>query len=207
MARAPLILPRLPSGSGGMSTRLVALLVLGGVAAGVASASALLKELPPFGAVAVGPWRTFPLMGSGDIDPYARAILIRAPHLPMAAGEGLKFVAFGDGQGRSFSAECRYRLSGLTLPSRGWSLAIADPEGRSRRDDPAYLTDADMVVGEDGRLSITVSRRASAGNWLPSPAFGRYTLVLRFYDTPVSSSTASLEAQALPAIERLECGA
>lgn len=206
MARSPLLLPRRGAGGHGMGTGLVALVIFAALAAGIASAAGLLRELPPFGAIHVGPWRSFPALGSPQVDPYGRAILTRGPHLPMALGEGLQFVAFSDGEGRGLRADCRYVVSGATLPSRGWTLAVADRDGRSLHGEGAVLTDGDIVAGEDGVVAITASRSPTGGNWLRLVTPGSFTLVLRFYDTPVSATASALDPGSLPAIHRTGCG-
>lgn len=205
MARSPLLLPPEAPPRRGMTTAAAAAILIGALAVGVATAGSLLRESPPFGAVHVGPWRSHPAIGSADVDPYGRAILTRAPHFPIALGEGLRFVAFTDGEGRGLNGACRYRLAGATLPSRGWTLAVGDGDGRALPSAAAYLTDGDMVTGEDGLVSVQVAASAQGGAWLRLPPVGAFTLILRFYDTPVSATAAQLDAGSLPAITRLGC--
>jgi hypothetical protein len=205
MAKSPLLLPPEAAPRRGMTTAVTAAILIGALAVGVASAGSLLREHPPFGAVHVGPWRSHPAIGSADVDPYGRAILTRAPHFPVALGEGLQFVAFIDGEGRGLDGACRYRLAGSTLPSRGWTLAVGDRDGRSLRSAASYLTDGDMVTGEDGRVRVQVAASAQGGAWLRLPGPGPFTLILRFYDTPVSATAALLDPASLPAIERVGC--
>jgi hypothetical protein len=190
-----------------MKTRYLVVLVVGALAVGIGSGWALLGERPPFGAVHLGPWQSFPRMGSSDVDPYSRAILARGPHLPLAAGEGVQLLAQADSSGASLDAACRYLLSGSTLPSRGWTLSVTDRANRTvKGEDMAALSDADLVSDEKGEVRITASTRISSGTWLKLPAEGRFGLILRFYDTPSSSAIGQLPLSALPRIERLACG-
>ncbi len=209
MARAtPLIAPkgqRFAAPGAGMRTRTAIVLVLGALAAGLGSAWAVLVGQPPLGAVAVGPWTAWPRSGSVDIDPYARAVQVRGPHLPMAAGEGVTFLAYADGGGAALTGRCRYRVAGLTLPSRGWSLALVDRAGRPLDAGGAHVTDADVVTGEDGAVAVHVGTGPAAGAWLRVPASAPFGLALRFYDTPLSAAIEQLPASALPAITRLGC--
>ncbi|MCO4053581.1 MAG: DUF1214 domain-containing protein [Bosea sp.] len=207
--KAPLVLPwRDRSGTArpDMKTRHLALLVFGALAAGMGSVWALLGERPPLGAASIGPWESFPRMGASDVDPYGRAILARGPHLPLAAGEGVQFSARVDNAGDALSSACDYRLTGATLPSRGWTMTVADRGGRALlANQAAAISDADIVTDEGGRVTVSLSARVQPGVWLQTPDRGRYTLILRFYDTPASASVAQLNKAALPAIERLGC--
>ena len=145
-------------------------------------------------------------MGASDVDPYGRAILARGPHLPLAAGEGVQFSARVDNAGDALSSACDYRLTGATLPSRGWTMTVADRGGRALlANQAAAISDADIVTDEGGRVTVSLSARVQPGVWLQTPDRGRYTLILRFYDTPASASVAQLNKAALPAIERLGC--
>jgi hypothetical protein len=209
LRRAPLTLSRLTRDDGlrpDMKTRNAALLIAAALLAGVGSAWALLGERPPFGAVELGPWRSYPRMGSSDVDPYGRAILARGPHLPLAAGEGVELSARSDSSGSALDGRCRYSLRGPTLPSRGWTLTMADRSDRALAGDAAAaLSDADLVTGEDGIIAVTVSSTVAPGNWLRAPADRGFSLILRFYDTPVSAGVGQLAATALPRIERVSC--
>jgi len=208
---APLTLPRpsrLDPIRPDLRTRYLIVLVLAALAAGIGSTWAVLGEKPPVGAVKLGPWQSFPRLGSADIDPYGRAILARGPHLPLATGEGIQLNAATDSAGAALSGSCRYRISGTTLPSRGWTLVVANGASRPLTGtDAAGLTDADVLTDEAGKLSITASPQVSSGNWLRLPQQARFELILRFYDTPVSSSISQLDPAALPRIDRLACEA
>jgi hypothetical protein len=203
---APLSLPRRgTSFSRPTRTRAAVLAVAAGLALGIGTAWLSLGEEPPFGAVEVGPWKTWPRLGSIEVDPYSRAILARAPHLPLAAGEGLTFMAQRDSEGRALVATCRYRLSGSTLPSRGWTITVLDAGGRRPAGPARTISDAD-IFGEEGQpVSLVASTRIAAGPWLPLPQGGRFGLALRFYDTPLSANAAQLAQDALPRIDRLGC--
>ena len=83
---------------------------------------------------------------------------------------------------------------------------MADRGGRALlANQAAAISDADIVTDEGGRVTVSLSARVQPGVWLQTPDRGRYTLILRFYDTPASASVAQLNKAALPAIERLGC--
>jgi hypothetical protein len=206
MARAALVLPAASAPRRGFATRHVALCLVAALALGIGASLATLTGAPPVGRVEIGPWTTYPLLGSSDVDPYARALLVRQARLPLGLGEGLSFTATRDSAGGALDGGCRYRIEGATLPSRGWTLTVADRDGRALAGrDAASLTDASLLGDETGRIRIAAGSTALSGNWLRLPAGERFTLLLRFYDTPVSGGIAALDASALPAITVVSC--
>jgi hypothetical protein len=206
MARAALLLPRDGDRRSGFATRHVVFALVAALALGVGATLWVVRSQPLVGALDIGPWRTHPLLGSAEVDPYARAMLAREPRLPLGLGEGLTFTAGRDSTGAPLDGACRYRLTGSTLPSRGWTLTVADRDGHALAGrDAASLTDAMLLTGEDGRIAVDAGAQTLAGAWLRLPAGERFTLVLRFYDTPVSGGVSALSAASLPAIERVSC--
>jgi hypothetical protein len=176
---------------------------------GVPSAYWAVKGEYPVGGQRVGPWRTWPAVGSNRVDPYARAIIARRAEIPLATGEGLALTATADSGGQVLDGACAYRIGSTVPQARLWTLTVYDADGRLRVSDTvrAGITSAEILREADGRFAVTVAPGARPGNWLKSPEGGRFTMVLRLYDTSVAASAASLDARALPAIERLECGA
>ncbi|MCX7341843.1 MAG: DUF1214 domain-containing protein [Hyphomicrobiales bacterium] len=192
---------------GGLKTRSLAVIILLALIAGIGSTAVMLGERPPLGAYRLGPWQTFPRIGSSEVDPYGRALLARGPHLPLAVGEGIRLNARTDDAGAPLTGSCSYRVVGNSIPSRGWTLAVVDLADRALTGpDAAALSDADLVTSESADILITVSSRIAAGNWLRVPQAGRFGLVLRFYDTPLAASLGQLSPGFLPRIERIICG-
>jgi hypothetical protein len=178
-----------------------------GAGLGLVSAHWAVSARPVIGRVEVGPWAAWPSGGSRDIDPYMRAFLSRGVHLPLGAGEGLELIAERSDEGEPLDARCRYRVSGVTPPTRGWTLGATDAAGAPFVMAPgrASFSDAELVRGENGAMSIAVAATAQAGNWLPLPPQGRFQLRLRLYDTPISSQTGETQAANLPRITRIDC--
>ncbi|MDJ1159042.1 DUF1214 domain-containing protein [Chelatococcus sp. SYSU_G07232] len=174
---------------------------------GLGSAYLAVRDVPPFGAAVSGPWTAWPRLGARDIDPYARAVLARTADLPLGPGEGLTFSARTDDAGRPLEAGCAYRLAGPVPAARAWTLTLYDEAGRLV-DNPARrhgFTSAEVLRDGAGTATLVLSRSVQSGNWLPLPQQGRFTLVLRLYDTPASASAAALDARAMPSIERTAC--
>jgi hypothetical protein len=161
---------------------------------------------PRLGAMSIGPWRAWPQIGGQDADRYARASVARSGELPLAAGEGIAFLASEDSQGAALSGQCRYRIAPIGPPARWWTLTLYDGARRlfANPAERYAFTSAEVVRGSDGEAAIVAALAAEPGNWLPSPA-GRFQLVLRLYDTPISTGLAAEEAVALPAITAEGC--
>ncbi|SIQ04944.1 MULTISPECIES: DUF1214 domain-containing protein [unclassified Bosea (in: a-proteobacteria)] len=178
-----------------------------GAGLGLASAHWAVSARPAIGKVEVGSWAAWPGSGNRDIDPYMRAFLSRGVHLPLGAGEGLELIAQRSDGGEPLDARCRYRISGATPPTRGWTLGATDASGASFSPvlARAGFSDAELVRGEDGAISIVAAASPQAGNWLPLPLHGRFQLRLRLYDTPISSQTGETQAANLPRITRVDC--
>jgi hypothetical protein len=174
---------------------------------GFGSALWALKGEPPVGAVRIGPWKSWPGMGSQPIDPYARAIVARSGALPLGSGEGHVFVADRDDSGAALVAGCTYSVSGDSPAARMWTLTLTDLGGVPITDEQGitHLTGAEVLRGADGRPTVTLSRAPVPGNWLRMPADGPVRLTLRLYDSPVSISSRTLEVKSLPSIQKVEC--
>jgi hypothetical protein len=175
---------------------------------GISSAYMALGGDYPFGGIRIGPWEAWPEVGSRDADPYARAIVTRRAEVPLALGEGLALTATTDTAGRPLDSACTYRIGDITPQARLWTLSVYDREGGPAQTElrRSGFTSAEVLRDLAGRFSIVLSRAALPGNWLQLPAAGPFSVVLRLYDTPAAVGSGSLQASALPAIERLECG-
>jgi hypothetical protein len=180
-----------------------------GLGLGIASAYFAVRGEYRIGAVRVGPWVTWPKVGSRSADPYARAIVARRGEVPLAVGEGLPFRATEDSAGQQLDSACAYRIGPVTPQARMWTLTIYDANGRFRASDldRSALTSAEILRDGNGNFTVFLSRSARPLNWLKLPDSGPFSVVLRLYDTPVGAGTASLDVKTMPTIERLECGA
>lgn len=160
-----------------------------------------------FGAVHAGPWTGFPRSGSSDADPYERAILSRTAEIPLGLAEGLTFIARTDERGKKLDPHCDTIVRGPVPPARDWTLTLMDPRGRLI-DNIAKrygFTSAAIVRAENGSFTITISRAARPGNWLPLGKTQDFEIVLRLYDTPISANASKIDAAAMPSITRGRC--
>ncbi|MDX7952513.1 DUF1214 domain-containing protein [Lichenihabitans sp. Uapishka_5] len=188
---------------------LLTLAALGAVVLGIAlglmlTAAAVRSDA--IGTRRIGPWRVFTDVGTPAIDPYLRARMALNGAVPLAAAQGLTAVAQRDSDGHGLDGRCSYRLSGTMPPAQFWTLEAANPAGRpfdNRAGRQSFASD-DVLWDGSGQTVIALSPIATAGNWLPLPGSGPIAVVLRLYDTALTTGTAGREA-AWPMIERLGC--
>ncbi len=159
-----------------------------------------------FSRVSVGPWSAWPGAGSPDADPYSIARLARTGEVALGAGEGLAFTAINDQDGQPLAGNCTYRLDGQTPAARLWTLTAYDEAGRLMSN-PARRTgfhSREIVRRPDGSFVIMVSARVQPGNWLPISTPGAFSLVLRLYDTPLTTG-GEVSDTTMPRIIREGC--
>lgn len=177
-------------------------------AVGLGATSFVSSRDLPFGRMQVGAWSAWPKTGNQDIDPYGRALTARNGILPLASGDGLAFLARADDNGRALDARCEVVVSGTTPQARYWTLAAYDANGALLPNLVGRygFTSGEIVRHADGSFEIVAAAQARPGNWLPVSGTGRYTLVMRFYDTPIGVRTRADRQIAMPAISVKSCG-
>ncbi len=156
--------------------------------------------------IAVGPWRSTPRDGSGNIDPYALAANARSGLLPLGTAEGLTFVASGDDHGRPLNPRCDYVVKGPMPPARYWTLSLLDKAGFpiANAANRYGFTSAEILrLGDE--TAIIVSPEARSGNWLPANRAKSYELMLRLYDTSFSTGKGTLDKNRMPTLTRVSC--
>ena len=157
--------------------------------------------------VVAGPWQGAPRNGTFDVDPYTLAADERSGVLPLGVAEGLSFVARTDSDGHAFAPACDYVVTGPMPQARFWTLSLLDPAGFPVAD-PAQrygFTSAEVLRRMDAPVVITVSAEARSGNWLPTGHAGAYVLMLRLYDTGLSTMGTVFESADMPRIAKAGC--
>jgi hypothetical protein len=193
-----------------LKTAFLTLLVLIiSIAGGGASVWYTLKANESVGAVTIGEWTAFPSLGTADADPYSKARVAREGLLALGRAEGLSFSAQRDSGGEALRRECSYRIEGPVPSARFWTLYAADPsgaviQGGSRRS--GALHSYQIVRLADNSIAISAGAHPAPGNWLALSGQGAMTLVLTFFDTPISSSTGASDI-VLPSIVKAGCDA
>ena len=173
---------------------------------GIGSAYLAIDRGRLFGEVKLGQWTAYPTAGTPDADPYSAATTARTGQIPLGKGEGLAFFADRDNAGNRLVPACDYRLVGQTPPGRLWTLTSTDVHGHLMKTQAGRvaLDSRDIVRRPDGDFEIAVATHARPGNWLPVGSDGPLTLVLRLYDTPLTTGSGLAEI-AMPEIIRGHC--
>ena len=159
-----------------------------------------------FGAVTAGAWTAWPTAGSADADPYSLATLARTGEVPLGSGEGIAFTAEDDSAGKPLSGKCTYQVVGQTPAAQLWTLTAYDSEGRlminaARR---TGFHSREILRRPDGSFVITVSSEVAPGNWLPIGRVDHFRLVLRLYDTPLTTGSR-ISDLTMPNIDKAGC--
>lgn len=188
---------------------LLALLVtlIVGTALGLAATRWSAANRQGFGAEQAGPWMAWPTAGTSEAEPYARAFQARTGYVPLGGGNGIALFALSDSQEQPLKGACSYDVGGVVPAARFWTLEAFSPTGRPIEGALGRLgfTSAEVMHDENGRFTVAVSPTVRPGNWLQIATHGRFVLVLRLYETVLSASAFSLEADALPTITRVSC--
>jgi hypothetical protein len=159
------------------------------------------------GTLTIGAWTARPGTGAADIDPYSHAMIAQSGELPIGTGDGIAFLATADDKQRPLDGRCDVVVSGVTPAARFWTLTLYDRKGHLVANSlQRYgFTSEEIVRNSDGSFAVHVAARARAGNWLPTGGIERYTLMLRFYDTPVGVATRTQRDAPMPAIATGGC--
>lgn len=159
-----------------------------------------------FGAAQLGPWISWPDLGSSAPNPYSRGHLTREAALQLGRAEGLKFVATTDSDGEALDLSCAYTLEGHVPVSSFWTLVAVNGEGVNLAAPGADLAlrSSEIVRNNAGSMVIHVGKNLAPGNWLELAGGGPFALELTLYDTTAFSGFSS-DNDTMPTITRGNC--
>jgi len=159
-----------------------------------------------FGAAEIGPWISWPDLGSAAPNPYSRGHLTREAALQLGRAEGLQFVATTDDAGEALDLSCSYTLVGHVPVSSFWTLVAVDPQGLNlgASDTELALRSSEIVRDNSGSMTVHVGRILAPGNWLELKGEGPFALKLTLYDTTAFSGFGS-DNDTMPTITRGSC--
>lgn len=159
-----------------------------------------------FGAAQIGPWISWPDLGSSAPNPYSRGHLTRAAALQLGRAEGLKFVATTDSAGEALDLSCSYTLQGHVPVSSFWTLVAVNSEGINLAAPGADLAlrSSEIARTNTGAMVIHVGNTLASGNWLELTGTGPFSLELTLYDTTAFSGFSS-DNDTMPTITRGAC--
>lgn len=156
-----------------------------------------------------GPWTMWPSAGRKYADPYTRAHFARRGALVLSTEVARTYIARTDSDGAGLHSSCDYVVTGQDLADKWWSLAVFDASGRLIPNplERHAFTRTETAIDADGSITVTLSRDAGTGNWLPIGGAGRLSVVFTVIDlTPVAlTETADEEHSRLPSIRRITC--
>ena len=171
---------------------------------GIGSAWFALQGDLKFQNVKIGQWNIWPKAADPSADPYTKAYLARTGKTWMSTTEGLAFFSNKDSKGEQYASNCEYKLTGIIPRGRLWTLSYFETGKNQGSTSPAYITSEDVIWSEDNRLEIFIAKTAQPGNWLPLTSKSSFSLVLRIYDTPLTSGALDAAIKT-PLIERVSC--
>jgi hypothetical protein len=186
---------------------LTVLVLVTAVAGGAASVWFALGSQEGIGAVTIGPWTSFPALGTPEADPYSKARIAREGVLSLGLTEGLEFVARRDSGGAQLRRNCTYAVHGTFPASRFWTLYAVDEAravintGHLR---PPALHSIEALRDPENSVTIAIGSKAAPGNWIPMSGTGPMNLVLTLYDAPATSSSGIADIK-LPEIRKTTC--
>ncbi len=153
-----------------------------------------------------GPWTAQPTAETTTTNPYAAAIAATLLDLPLGVAEGLAFTATTDADGAPLLSRCDTTIEGRILPARLWTLTVYDGNGRLMANAASRTSfhSRELLRRPDGSFTIDLSPTPLPGNWIPTGPEGGLVLVLRLYDTPLTTGLPPPEF-ALPVIRRGAC--
>ena len=161
-----------------------------------------------FGGVTIDGWTAYPLDGTLEADPYAKARLARDASLAIGAAEGVTFYAGADDEREPLTSRCDYSIEGRNVAARLWTIHPLNPAKRRLAGTPdrwpAYLNSETIGYDADGAFKINVSAFARPDNWLALPKNTDFMLALNLYDSPVATNKGLVETS-LPKVIRGKC--
>lgn len=181
---------------------------IAGLLAGALLAVFLVFGPADIGGVRNGPWKTNTLIGSADAPGLLRAIIARRGLLALSREQAMYFSADTDSDGHRLDESCTYRLVFDGVPDAfWWSVTLyAEDEFLAVNGLEAHSVTADDFGFAPRGFTALVSAESQEGPWISTARSGAFNLTLRLYK-PVEDIIADPARAALPAIERLDCGA
>jgi len=154
----------------------------------------------------IGAWTTGKDYGTAGASAYTRAVVALRGLLALPATEARYYNAAVDSTGRPLEGRCRYRVVGVGLPTKWWSLTLYDREGYLVANQPGLYSvgSAGLPSAEQAHWMVTVAPDQQPGHWLPTGRVARFELTLRAY-LPDDRGKGNFTKEQLPVITREDC--
>ena len=168
-----------------------------------------------------GPWKLQTLGGKTVDTPYSEARLAREGPFVLPPKEIAVFVATADTDNRRLRGECDYRISGVPLDSRWWTLTAYQVDGQIldipgtnhtlTREDLTPVSDDSMISDgiiveplEPTDLVVHVTHKTRYDRWLAVKQNEDFHLVLRLFGAG-EDLLSGADDNAMPKIVLDEC--
>ncbi len=167
-----------------------------------------IQQSDQFGGITIGGWTAYPLAGTLEADPYAKARLARDAALALGAAEGVTLYADKDSQGAALFSRCDYTVEGKSPSARLWTIYALNTQKAKLTgipdEWPSFLNSETIAYGAGGIFTINVSASARPNNWLAVSKASGFILALNLYDSPVATNKGLVETT-LPTVTRGKC--
>jgi hypothetical protein len=182
------------------------LCVVAGVVLGAGGAAWSVRAGALGSADAIGAWTTGRDFGTARASAYTRAVVALRGLLALPASEARYYNASVDDAGRALDGKCRYRVDGVGLPAKWWSLTLYDPQGYlvANAADVYSVGSAGLPSSEQARWTVILAPDPQPGNWLPTGKVSHFELTLRAY-LPDDGGKGNFTRAQLPVITREAC--
>ena len=179
---------------------------LAGIVLGLGSLAGLIAGGGGFKGVPHAGWSYNPLAGSKGADPYTRLKVAIGGLLALDRSETIYFTTTTDSTGAALRADCRYRISGGSMPVRWWSITLYDKGYLARNQDGAPSIDRTRAAPDAaGRWSAQLGgARPAQGLWISSATATDLSLLLRFYN-PDPAVVKDPTLAPMPVVTREAC--
>lgn len=181
--------------------------VIAGLLAGAASGWYMIQHGMVQGESYSG-WSGSKVTGSVDADPWTRARVAVSGLLALNKSQAIYFTRNTDDQGQRLREDCRYRVSGVALPARWWSVTVYAADNYLPLNDDDALSFDQTEAQPDGKLAwsaILAPVRPEGEAWASTRKAGDYDITLRLYQ-PAPSAQEDYGSIQMPKVTKLDCG-
>ncbi|MGB3719363.1 MAG: hypothetical protein DIU63_12230 [Proteobacteria bacterium] len=171
---------------------------------GLATSWYMIEVGSPLTTVKVGPWVSWPAIGTPNADPYTRAHMARQGSMPISGTLARVWEARTDDTGQRLHSSCDYAVVGRGLNDGFWTIAVFDDSGQLIPNAAGrYAFNSSSIMrAPDGSFHVSLSRDARPGNWLPTSGAGRFKVVLTLLE---AGDGLGPDGTGLPEIRRVAC--
>lgn len=151
-----------------------------------------------------GPWETNTAYGESYADPILKSAVAMRGLMALKISETVYYSAFNDNDGQRLSELCTYKISGVPLDSRWWSITVYGSDHfliPNVQDKYSFFMPQEVA---DFEFYVAREEPSSDHVWLPTKGGGELSITLRLYN-PERSVYENLNSVELPMISNEGC--